>query len=78
MKQTTTYLVPDISSGHCRAAITEEVTQVPGVQSVAVDLEAKVVQVSGHDIDETAVIGAIDEAGYESSVFGPGAPDDPA
>jgi copper chaperone CopZ len=39
MNQTFTYLVPDISSGHCRAAITVEVGAIAGVASVAVDLE---------------------------------------
>ena len=67
-----TYRVPDMSCGHCEAAITEEVTQVTGVESVCVDLDAKVVQVGGQGIDEAAVIAAIYEAGYEaSSVVGP-------
>ena len=62
---TLTYTVPGMSCGHCRAAITEEVEQVDGVSAVDVDLEAKKVTVSGSGLDDTALRGAIDEAGYE-------------
>jgi copper chaperone CopZ len=41
-------------------------TQVSGVQSVDVDLGAKVVRVSGTDLDPAAVVDAIDEAGYDA------------
>jgi copper chaperone CopZ len=33
--------VPDVSCGHCRAAITSEVEKVAGVTSVEVDLAAR-------------------------------------
>jgi copper chaperone CopZ len=61
--QRLTYSVPDMSCGHCRAAITGEVERVPGVGSVDVDLDAKHVTVTGEGIDDTAVRAAIDEAG---------------
>jgi copper chaperone len=67
MTQTITYSVPGISCGHCRAAITAEVSAVPGVDSVAVDLDAKLVTVDGCDLNDTALISAIDEAGYEAT-----------
>ena len=35
--------VPGISCAHCRAAITEEVSGVPGVTAVEVDLDARTV-----------------------------------
>jgi len=38
---------------------------VQGVESVEIDLDAKRVTVSGHPLDEVAVVAAIDEAGYE-------------
>ena len=63
--QTLTYSVPGISCGHCRAAITGEVTQVDGVDTVDVDLESKVVTVTGTGIEDAAVRDAIDEAGYD-------------
>jgi copper chaperone CopZ len=63
--QTLTYSVPGISCGHCRVAITGEVTKVDGVNTVDVDLESKVVTITGTGVDDAAVRGAIDEAGYD-------------
>jgi len=60
----TTYSVPGMSCGHCVNAITTEVSQVAGVDSVDIDLETKIVTVHG-DTDDGAVRAAIDEAGYE-------------
>ncbi len=62
---TLTYSVPAVSCEHCRRAIEGEVSQVEGVASVDVDLDAKTVTVSGEPLDEFAIVAAIDEAGYE-------------
>ncbi len=62
---TTTYAVPGISCGHCVAAITGEVTRVAGVTAVDVDLEGKVVTVTGDGVSDAAVRDAIDDAGYD-------------
>ena len=59
-----TYTVDGMSCDHCVKAITSEVTQLPGVDAVAVDLANKTVSVSGDDVDDAAVAAAIDEAGY--------------
>jgi len=60
------YSVPGVSCEHCRTAITAEVSQVPGVDGVAVDLDAKRVSVTGTGlVDDRAVRAAIDEAGYD-------------
>jgi len=67
MTQTITYSVPGISCGHCRAAITAEVTTVSGVESVDVDLDTKLVRISGENLDDAALVEAIDEAGYEAA-----------
>lgn len=61
---TTVYDVPGISCQHCRAAIEAEVTKVPGVDAVEVDLGAKQVSVSG-TADDADVRQAIDDAGYD-------------
>jgi copper chaperone CopZ len=66
MTQTVTYSVPGISCGHCRAAVTAEVTAVAGVDSVEVDLETRLVRISGANLDESALVVAIGEAGYEA------------
>ncbi len=63
MNAPTVHQVPDISCQHCVDAITREVTSVDGVTSVDVDLHAKTVAVVGGD--NSAVLRAIDEAGYD-------------
>ena len=70
MSQTTPtsrmYLVAGMSCDHCKLAVTDEVTQVAGVEAVDVDLDRKLVHVQGVAIDGDAVIAAIDEAGYDA------------
>jgi len=66
MKQLT-YTVPGLSCGHCKAAVTEEVTEVEGVEGVDVDLETKLVVVRGEDVSDEDVRAAIREAGYEAA-----------
>lgn len=63
---TITYSVPDMSCGHCRAAITAEVNEVPGVETVEVELDTKIVAVTGRALDHDALVAAIYEAGYEA------------
>jgi copper chaperone CopZ len=66
MDETITYSVPGISCGHCRAAITTEVSAVPGVETIDVDLDTKLVTVNGRGLNNAALTAAIDEAGYEA------------
>jgi copper chaperone len=65
MSETLTYTVVGMSCGHCVAAVSEEVSALPGVDAVVVDLETKRVDVSGAELDDAAVRAAIEEAGYE-------------
>ena len=60
-----TYVVPGVSCGHCRAAITSEVDKVAGVSAVDVDFDTKRVTVAGERLDDAAIRAAIDEAGYD-------------
>jgi copper chaperone CopZ len=48
-------------------SIREEVSEVEGVDEVVVDLDTKVVTVSGNDLDDAALRAAIVEAGYEAA-----------
>lgn len=62
------FRVSGMTCDHCVAAVTEEVSAVPGVSGVAVDLvpggvSAVVVSADG-PIDVEAVRAAVDEAGY--------------
>ena len=60
-----TYTVAGMSCEHCVASVTEEVSEVAGVESVSVDLASGQVAVTGTDIDDVAITAAVEEAGYE-------------
>lgn len=61
-----TYTVTGMTCGHCVSSVTEEVTAVPGVTSVEVDLASGRLTVEG-TADESAVQAAVEEAGYALS-----------
>ncbi|WP_406222716.1 heavy-metal-associated domain-containing protein [Streptomyces decoyicus] len=58
------YHVTGMSCEHCVASIKEEVSEVPGVSEVVVDLAAGAVTVNGADLDDERLRAAIAEAGY--------------
>jgi copper chaperone CopZ len=63
---TATYTVVGMTCGHCVNAVTEEVSQLPGVTGVDVDLASGGLTLSSEGpVDETAVRAAVEEAGYE-------------
>ncbi|WP_166865566.1 MULTISPECIES: heavy-metal-associated domain-containing protein [unclassified Salinibacterium] len=68
---TSTYLVDGMTCSHCVASVTEELTAVPGVDAVNVDLvkggSSRVHVESSEPLDLDAVRVAIDEAGYTLS-----------
>ncbi|WP_304505388.1 heavy-metal-associated domain-containing protein [Blastococcus sp. LR1] len=62
---TSTYTVSGMTCGHCVASVTEEVSQVPGVTDVNVDLASGGLTVSSETaVDDAAVRAAVEEAGY--------------
>jgi copper chaperone len=67
MSERREYSVPGMTCGHCEAAVTEEVGKVPGVTSVVVNLDTKLVTVAGSALDDAALRAAIDEAGFEAA-----------
>jgi copper chaperone len=64
-----TYLVRGMTCAHCVTSVTEEISEIPGVLSVSVDLvidgDSVVYVESGSEIDEELIRAAIDEAGYD-------------
>ena len=63
---TATYTVTGMTCGHCVSAVTEEVTQLPGVTAVDVDLASGGLTVTSTEpVDDGAVRAAVEEAGYE-------------
>ena len=67
MSETVTYGVPGVHCAHCEAAIAREVRTVAGVEAVEVDLERKLVTISGAALDDAQLRAAIDEAGYDAA-----------
>ncbi len=63
---TLAYTVTGMTCDHCVRAVTEEVTQIPGVQAVDVDLATGGLTVSSAEpLDEAALRAAVEDAGYE-------------
>jgi copper chaperone len=60
------YDVPDMSCQHCVTAVSEELTQLPGVDRVSVELSRKQVVVYGTNLDDHWLRTAIENAGYEA------------
>lgn len=61
----TTYSVEGMTCAHCAASVKEEVSEVPGVTGVDVDVDTGAVVISSNaELDAAAVDAAIDEAGY--------------
>lgn len=65
MSDSLTFTVPGMTCGHCVAAVETEVGAVTGVAAVDVDLDTKLVVVTGTGLDRDAIVAAIDEAGYD-------------
>ena len=62
---TTTWNVQGMTCGHCVHAVTTEISAIPGVSGVAVDLASGVVTVTADtDPSPESVAAAVDEAGY--------------
>jgi len=63
---TATYTVTGMTCAHCVASVTEEVSEIAGVDRVDVDLETGALSVTSSDpIDPAAVAAAVTEAGYD-------------
>ena len=67
MSETVTYSVPAIHCAHCAMSIREEISEVEGVDVIDVDLDSKLVTVSGRELDDGKLRAAIEEAGYEAA-----------
>ena len=67
MPETITYSVPGMTCDHCKNAVNGKLHSVAGVETVEVDLDTKLVTVSGESLDDRALRAAIEEAGYEAA-----------
>jgi copper chaperone len=66
MRETATYGVPAMHCSHCERSVREELLSLHGVDTVDVDLDTKVVTLTGEVLDDTALRAAIAEAGYQA------------
>lgn len=61
------YKVTGMTCGHCESSIKAEVGQIAGIQSIAVSAKTGKLLVTSHTgLDDAAVLGAVEEAGYEA------------
>ncbi|GIE79000.1 heavy metal transport/detoxification protein [Actinoplanes philippinensis] len=66
MAVTSTFTVKGMTCSHCVQSVTQELSALPGVTAVEVDLASGGVTVaSDQALDDEAVRAAVDEAGYE-------------
>lgn len=62
---TQTFTVTGMTCGHCVASVTEEVSELAGVENVDVDLAIGAVTItSTTPLEDDAVRAAVEEAGY--------------
>ena len=66
MMTDTTFKVPDMSCGHCKAAVEGELNRLSGVERSNADVEKGTVEVSYDEgkVSTEQLKGAIEEAGY--------------
>lgn len=60
-----TYTVRGMTCGHCVSSVTEEVSEIDGVERIRVELESGRVVVHGSGFTDEHVLTAITDAGYE-------------
>ncbi|MDY6054993.1 heavy-metal-associated domain-containing protein [Micrococcus sp.] len=67
---TTSLKITGMTCGHCVASVKEEISEVPGVTGVDVDLQtgstSTATITSEGPVDEAALRAAVREAGYET------------
>ena len=62
---TSTWTVTGMTCGHCVASVTEEISELDGVEDVTVALKTGTVTVtSSRPLDRADVQAAVEEAGY--------------
>jgi len=69
MSTSSSFSVTGMTCSHCVSAVTSEISALPGVEAVSVDLVpgsvSSVTVVSALPLDRGDVAAAVDEAGYE-------------
>jgi len=58
--------IPDMTCGHCKAAVEKAVASVDAGAKVAVDLDTRTVEIDSR-ADLAAILAALKEEGYEAT-----------
>lgn len=62
----TTYTVQGMTCDHCAGSVTAEVTKIPGITDISIDVAAGRLTVSSAGpVSDEAVTEAVEEAGYQ-------------
>ncbi|OZF42232.1 heavy-metal-associated domain-containing protein [Rhodococcus sp. 14-2470-1a] len=62
----TTVTVTGMTCGHCVSSVREEISSIPGVTAVDIDLASGRVDIDSETaIEQAAIAQAVDEAGYQ-------------
>ena len=61
-----TYLVSGMTCEHCVLSVSEEVSELAGVDGVEVDLDSGRMAITGSGYSDDQVKAAVEEAGYEA------------
>ncbi|WP_341926316.1 heavy-metal-associated domain-containing protein [Nocardioides psychrotolerans] len=65
MSDISTWTITGMTCGHCEASVREEISELPGVESVEVSHTAgTAVVTSAAPLERAAVAAAVEEAGY--------------
>lgn len=64
---TTTYTVTGMTCGHCEGSVRSEVSKLQGITAIDVSATSgRLVVTSESALDDSAVLAAVDEAGYSA------------
>ncbi|CAM3185386.1 MULTISPECIES: heavy-metal-associated domain-containing protein [Tsukamurella] len=64
---TSEYQVTGMTCGHCEMSIREEVSLIPGVESIEVSAQTGRLRVTGaQQVTDERVLAAVEEAGYSA------------
>lgn len=61
----TKFNVPEMSCGHCKAAVERAVSSIDEIADLEFDMEARTVEIDS-DVDDAGLIAAIKVEGYEA------------
>ena len=68
MSDNLTLKVEGMSCGHCVAAVKKALEAESNIESASPDLDSATVNITGDNLDASALVAVITEAGYTASV----------